>query len=143
MIQMFLPLGLGAIKDTLLQEVDALAGRRYQHSDSPIKRWGSNPGSVFLGNQKVDIKVPRRRNTDSNKEISLKSYEVLKKMLGFVETSTEKGKVIKELLNGLVENQGLPVDEEILFIIDGTKGPEQGDKISLWKEGGYSTLPVA
>jgi putative transposase len=226
MIQMLLPLGLEAIKDTLLQEVDALAGRRYQHSDSPIKRWGSNPGSVFLGNQKVEIKVPRIRNTDSNKEVSLKSYEGLqnpsivdnailammvngvscrkyeraaetipetfgikksavskkfikasakklkellerdlsqedivaifidgksfaenqivlamgitlkgeKKMLGFVETSTENGKVIKEFLKGLVENQGLPVDEEILFIIDGAKGLSKGIKSVFGKK---------
>jgi len=220
MIQMLLPLGLEAIKDTLLQEVQSLAGQRYEHSDRAVKRWGSNPGSVFLGNQKVDITVPRIRNTDTNKEVPLKSYEALqsptvvdnavlammvngiscrkyeraaesipetfgikksavskkfikasskklkellerdlskedivaifidgksfaenqivlamgitlkgeKKILGFVETSTENGKVIKEFLKGLVEDQGLAVDEEILFIIDGAKGLSKGIK---------------
>jgi len=226
MIQMLLPLGLEAVKDALLQEVEALAGKRYGHDGSPIKRWGSNPGSAFLGNQKVDIQVPRVRNTKINQEVPLKSYEALqnptivdnailamvvngiscrkyeraaetipetfgikksavskkfiqasgkklkelldrdlskediiaifidgktfaeneiviamgitidgeKKILGFVETSTENGRVIKAFLRRLVEDQGLSTNEEILFIIDGAKGLSKGIKAIFGKK---------
>jgi len=220
MIKMLIPLGLEAIKDTLQQEVEALAGQRYERDDSPIKRWGSNPGSAFLGNQKVEISVPRVRNTVTNEEVPLKSYEALqrpsvidnsilsmvingvscrkyervaeqipetfgikktsvskkfirssakklrdlmernlsmedivaifidgktfaeneivvamgvtiegeKKILGFVETSTENTRVVKEFLRHLVEVQGLSIKNEILFIVDGAKGLSKGIK---------------
>ena len=48
MIQMLIPLGLMAVEETLQAEVSRLVGPRHSR-DSDIKRWGSNPGSVFLG----------------------------------------------------------------------------------------------
>lgn len=39
--------------------------------------WGSNPGSVFLGESKVKIEVPRVRSKQTKKEISLRSYRAL------------------------------------------------------------------
>lgn len=225
MIQMLIPLGLDAIKDALQQEVEALAGARYEHNDSSLDRWGSNPGSAFLGDQKVEIQVPRVRNTKTNKEVPLKSYEALqnpstindsvmrqvingiscrkyekaalnvsetfgikrssiskkfvqasskklkkllerdisqenivaifidgktfaeneivvamgvniygeKKILGFIETSTENTKVIKEFLGQLVD-QGLSTEDEILFIIDGAKGLSKGIRAIFGKK---------
>jgi putative transposase len=217
MIQMLIPLGLNAIKDALEQEVKALVGSRYERNESPLGRWGSNPGSAFLGDQKVEIQVPRVRNTQTNKEVSLKSHEAIqnasvindsiltrvingiscrkyekaaqnipetfgikrssiskkfvqasskklkeflerdlsqenivaifidgktfseneivvamgitlegeKKILGFIETSTENTRVIKEFLGRLIE-QGLSTENEILFILDGAKGLSKG-----------------
>ncbi len=40
-------------------------------------RWGSNPGSVYLGDQKVRIKVPRVRRKKTGEEMPLYSYERL------------------------------------------------------------------
>ena len=225
MIQMLIPLGLEAIKDTLALEVESLAGQRYERNDSPLQRWGSNPGSAYLGSQKVEIQVPRVRDTVSNQEVPLKSYEALqnpsvidnsilsmvingiscrkyeraaetvseafgikkssvskkfvkasakklkefqerdlskediiaifidgktfseneivvamgitlsgeKKIIGFVETSTENSKVIKEFLRKLVEDKGLSKEEELLFIIDGAKGLRKGIKAIFGK----------
>lgn len=44
-----------------------------------------------------------------------------KVILGFVQTATENGKVIKEFLEGLL-NRGLKIDEGLLAVIDGSKG---------------------
>ena len=53
-----------------------LAGLRYSRRGS-IKRWGSNPGLVFLGNQKLSIRVPRLRDVEENEEVELESYHQL------------------------------------------------------------------
>ena len=47
-IQLLIPLGLQAITEELQQAVVDLAGERYQRksSDQPLRRWGSQRGSV-------------------------------------------------------------------------------------------------
>ena len=78
MIQMLIPLGLRAVEEELQLEVRGLiGGDRYDRTDSGNKRWGSNPGSVFLGDQKLRVNVPRVRNVRAGHEVSLKSYERL------------------------------------------------------------------
>ena len=76
MIQMLIPLGLRAVEDELQLEVRELVGERYGRGGE-LKRWGENPGSVFLGDQKVKIPVPRVRNPAAKEEIVLHSYERL------------------------------------------------------------------
>lgn len=77
MIQALIPLGLRAVEEELQGEVRELAGERYSRG-GPLKRWGSNPGSVFLGDQKLRVNVPRVRDTVRNEEVPLKSYERLR-----------------------------------------------------------------
>jgi transposase-like protein len=78
MIQMLIPLGLQAVEEELQAEVRALAGGdRYSRTGSGIKRWGSNPGSVFVGDQKLKINVPRVRDVEADQEVPLRSYERL------------------------------------------------------------------
>ncbi|MBU1627785.1 transposase [bacterium] len=48
-----------------------------------------------------------------------------KKILGFVQTSTENSVVCKEFLEGLLE-RGLKINEGILCVIDGSKGLRKG-----------------
>jgi len=76
MIQMLIPLGLKAVESELQSEVAELAGGRYARG-SEGERWGSNPGSVFLGDQKVSIRVPRVRSKSEESDFRLKSYERL------------------------------------------------------------------
>lgn len=76
MIQALIPLGLKAVEDELQSEVRGLAGERYSRGGE-IKRWGDNPGSVFLGDQKVKISVPRVRNLAAKEEVNLETYERL------------------------------------------------------------------
>ena len=78
MIQMLIPLGLQAVEEELQAEVRALVGGdRYDRTGGSIKRWGQNPGSVCLGDQKLKINVPRARNLSTGQEIPLRSYERL------------------------------------------------------------------
>jgi putative transposase len=76
MIQALIPLGLAAVEQELQLEILGLVGERYSRRGS-IKRWGSNPGSVYLGDQKVQVPVPRVRNVATKEEVSLSSYERL------------------------------------------------------------------
>jgi len=62
LIQQLIPIGLMAVEDALQSEVEELAGVRYRRDDNSHKRWGSNLGSVHLGDQKHSIRVPRVRN---------------------------------------------------------------------------------
>jgi putative transposase len=216
MIQQLIPIGLRAAAAELQQEVVDLVGERYSRGGK-LKRWGENPGSVFLGDQKVETPVPRVRNLTTRTEVQLKSYERLqspqlvddmallrvingmsqrdyeraaiavpetfgikktsvcrrfirasgkklkefmerdlsqhdivaifidgkwfaeneivialgvtvdgnKVLLGFVETSTENHKVCKQFLLSL-QDRGLNLDREILFVVDGGKGLHKG-----------------
>jgi transposase-like protein len=75
-IQALIPIGLAAVEDELQREIRERVGPRYSRGGD-VKRWGSNPGSVFLGDQKVKLVVPRARNVATNEELSLASYERL------------------------------------------------------------------
>lgn len=76
MIQQLIPLGLMAVEDELQGEILELAGPRYSRGGA-VKRWGANPGSVFVGDQKLRINVPRVRDVALGREIALKSHERL------------------------------------------------------------------
>ena len=76
LIQSLIPLGLKAVEEELQQEVLSLAGGRYERG-SALSRWGSNPGSVYLGDQKVRVTVPRVRNRFTQEEVRLESYQAL------------------------------------------------------------------
>lgn len=78
LIQMLIPLGLKAVGELLQEEVAVLAGNRYRHEGGPM-RWGKQAGSVYLGDEKFRIEVPRVRNAESNRELGLESYGRLQK----------------------------------------------------------------
>ena len=68
LIQMLIPLGLEAVNRQLQEEVEMLAGGRYRHEGGP-SRWGKQPGSVYLGEEKFRIEVPRVRDEAKNYKI--------------------------------------------------------------------------
>ena len=80
LIQALIPLGLEAVSELLQQEVTALAGRRFQRTGGVpgYDRWGSQPGSVYLTDQKVAIDVPRVRDVRRGQEVPLSSYQQLR-----------------------------------------------------------------
>lgn len=68
------------IINTLLEcEVEQLAGTAYSRGKS-FSRWGSNPGSVRSGAQKIRIEVPRVKNKTSGKFSTLDLYNQLKEL---------------------------------------------------------------
>ena len=72
-IQTLIGLGMTAATERIQKEFKALIGRRYAHG-KPMGRWGSNRGSIYLGDQKVGIDVPRARNRRTGEEATLASY---------------------------------------------------------------------
>ena len=79
MIQALIPLGLKAVEEALVAEVTALAGPRYaRHDDHPnVVRWGKQPGSVYVTDQKLPITVPRVRDAHTRCEVPLTTYAAL------------------------------------------------------------------
>jgi transposase-like protein len=80
-IQLLIPLGLQAVTEELQQSVVELAGERYQRKDAdqPLRHWGCQRGSVYLGDQKLPVDVPRVRDVTSGTEVSLPAYQALQK----------------------------------------------------------------
>lgn len=97
LIQELIPIGLMAVNDVLQQEVTRLAGARYNRMKEKrnIIRWGSQPGSVYLQDTKVKIRVPRVRNRKTDKEVVLSNYRKLQEPL-----DGDKNLLVK-VLNGL------------------------------------------
>jgi putative transposase len=96
LIQALIPIGLWHVKEVLEQEVRQLAGERYQRGGLPgYDRWGKQGGSVYLGDQKLPIMVPRVRDRGEGKEVRLRSYERLQEARG-----GDEG-VLKRILHGL------------------------------------------
>ena len=84
MIQALIPLGLKAVEDALLGEVEALAGPRYSRRDAQpaVVRWGAQPGSIYLADQKLAIAVPRVRDRAADCEVPLATYAALQQPRG-------------------------------------------------------------
>jgi len=79
MIQALIPLGLKAVEDALLGEVEQLAGPRYGRGDAhpAVVRWDTQRGSVYLADQKLQIAVPRVRDRAAAHEVPLATYAAL------------------------------------------------------------------
>lgn len=96
LIQQLIPLGLEAVNEVLQLEVKRLVGGdSHERVGTPIRRWGSNPGSVVLGGQKVGMRVPRVRDEIRGEEIPLDSYRQFRREDRFDE------RVFLQLINGL------------------------------------------
>lgn len=98
MIQMLIPLALSAVELELQGEVSGLVGGRYTRG-SDHTRWGSNAGSVFLGDQKVAISVPRVRHKLKEEEVQLASYQRLQS------PSLIDDIVLRRVINGIAQSK--------------------------------------
>ncbi len=71
------------INELLEEEVTQKAGARYSRekpNDGRYSRWGFNPGSVRIGDQKLKVEVPRIYDNEQNKNTMLNRYEDLKQL---------------------------------------------------------------
>ncbi len=86
-IQPPIPLGLMQVEEELQQEVASLVGTRHSRTvGRPTHvRWGRQPGSVYLGDQKFPTTVPRVRDRRANTEIPLDLYRRLQTPRGLDE----------------------------------------------------------
>ncbi len=69
------------INELLDEAVEELAGDRYSH-DKPhngrYHRWGTNPGSVRVGEEKLRLQIPRVYDTAAHQSVPLDIYSQLK-----------------------------------------------------------------
>lgn len=81
--ELSLELGRQVAQFIVFSEREELAGPDYHPSQEGLYKWASQPGSVYLGGQKVSIERPRLRR--ANQEVQLKSYEAMRQKEGFSE----------------------------------------------------------
>jgi putative transposase len=79
LIQALIPLGLQAFAEVMQAEVAQFAGARYSRTGGQpgCVRWGRQPGSIFLADQKVPVTVQRVRDRQRQQEVPLQSYQHL------------------------------------------------------------------
>jgi transposase-like protein len=97
LIQAVIPWGLQAVGEVLEAEVTKLAGERYGRTGGQpgLVRWGQQPGSVYLLDQKLPIVYPRVRDLTRKREVPLTTYEQLK-----VPRAADTG-LFRKVLHGL------------------------------------------
>lgn len=93
-IQELIPLGLSELCKELQQEVAQLAGKRFERGYENT-RWGQQPGSAYLMDQKFPIMVPRVRNKAGKSEVQLQSYQKVQSPFA------DDGKTFQKLLHGI------------------------------------------
>jgi putative transposase len=74
LISMLLPPAVKAFYADLESEVATLCGKRYQHSNHSMTRWGNQPGSIILGGQRVSLHRPRIRDRKTHEEVIPQTY---------------------------------------------------------------------
>jgi hypothetical protein len=68
-------------REIMDEEVTALAGERYSREKpcgGRYSRWGTNPGSIQIGDERVPVAVPRVRDTDAGRECPLEGSQKMK-----------------------------------------------------------------
>lgn len=88
-----------AVINSLLQsDVEQQAGQRYCRAkphDGRYSRWGTNPGSVRIGNQKVSVCVPRIADNTTGQVDNTGIYDALKDL------PEQKEELVKSVLKGI------------------------------------------
>jgi transposase-like protein len=86
------------VNDILEDEVNQYAGPRYSH-DKPhngrYSRWGTNPGSIKLGDRRIRLAVPRIYDNESDRSKSPETYSKLR------EIESIDDRILKAVLLGL------------------------------------------
>jgi transposase-like protein len=68
--------GLGVVHELMELEVTEVVGPKGKHNpDRTAKRHGHEDGSLTLGGRRVQVRRPRMRTADDERELSVKAYE--------------------------------------------------------------------
>jgi len=78
-------------------EREEKAGPDYHPTSPGLHKWASQPGSIYVGDQKIRVEHPRLRGPDG--EVQLRSYQQLKGRGGFSE------ELLGEVLRGMSARQ--------------------------------------
>jgi len=83
------------INQLLEDEVHQKAGYKYEHGSKNYSRWGSNPGSIKIGKERIKMEIPRLYNKELKRTEGLENYNKIKAS----EISSEK--LMSKILFGL------------------------------------------
>lgn len=78
-------------------EVHQKAGGRYEREEQNYSRWGSNPGSIRIGSERVKMRIPRLYDKTTKQTEGLENYKKLR------ETELPSEVLLKKILFGLSE----------------------------------------
>ena len=114
LVQHHMELARLLVHEILEEEVTQRAGDRYSR-DKPFQgrysRWGKNPGSVRIGQEKVPIEVPRLVDKHTGETFAPESYQVLHGVLSGYgrKPATSQGWLQKLALQDLDTIQSPPI----------------------------------
>lgn len=81
-------------------EVHQKAGSHYarvSREEQKYSRWGSNPGSIKIGDERVKMRIPRLYNTETKQTEGLDNYKKLR------EIETPADELVRKIIFGLSE----------------------------------------
>jgi putative transposase len=90
--QCMMNMGKVLAESVMLFEREQMAGKDYD-PQGDYQKWGSQPGSIYLGDQKVKVSHPRLRGSEG--EVPLSSYDEMKNPKAFSE------EMLTEALRGM------------------------------------------
>lgn len=79
-------------------EVQQKARGRYEREEQKYSRWGSNPGSIRIGSERVKMRIPRLYDKTTKRTEGLDNYKKLR------ETELPSEVLLKNILFGLSEH---------------------------------------
>lgn len=89
------------------QELKAKAGEKYERGKS-YSRWGSNPGSIRIGEEKVPVEVPRLYDKINERTEAAEYYQKLHNI------AMPKEEVIKKVIKGLSQKDYGEVTKSVI-----------------------------
>lgn len=88
----------------MLMDREEQSGPDYAPTDPSLQKWASQGGSVYIGDQKIKVQVPRMRNIATG-EVTLQSYRRMKEPGQFSE------ELLQKVLRGISERK---VEESVV-----------------------------
>jgi len=121
-----LELGRMVAEAVMYLEREEIAGPDYRPYSSEVRKWASQPGSVFIGDRKVKVEHPRLRGVEG--EMELRTYRKLKERGEFSEELLGRvlrglaGRRYHETLVGAAEAFGVSASSVSRHLIEATAG---------------------
>lgn len=119
-----LDLGRMVAEAVMYLEREEVAGPDYRPYSQEIRKWASQPGSVFIGDRKVKVEHPRLRGVEG--EMELRTYRKLKERGAFSEELLGRvlrglaGRRYQETLVGAAQAFGVSASSVSRHLIEAT-----------------------
>lgn len=111
LFQHYIELSKLLAKQLLQDEVEQKAGEKYTRNkpfDGRFSRWGYNPGSIRIGEEKVKMEIPRLYDNKVEETLGLETYQKLKE----IELPSEQ--LLKKIILGLSEHDYKTVTQQAI-----------------------------